>query len=328
LLSLRQGRVISTLHDDALEIPLTVGLRRRASTVALMARTVPRAGIDARELDAILTRAAAEADGAPLHVIVSALWRIEATLAGAARHPRGDAPLVARSLPESTQPIAHVGWATGLGQRLGFDPDVLRGALERSTREPYRGFCWDGVGADLLVHARPAIRIGGRAIGMIGGHAAPPDSSGGFAAFRGHVSREESRLAAHGVGRVLLVTHASIRGALRQADRLPSEWQRPAVQGIAFACLMLNHADAHALLEGSGCISHAHASAFHDGLVYALVFADWLGRGLLRSWQPSGSFEARLVARARREADLNARRGHPLPFAVSDATGPGRSPGS
>lgn len=80
---------------------------------------------------------------------------------------------------------------------------------------------------------------------------------------------------------------------------------------------MLNYEDAPALLEESRQVSGAMAPAFHDGLVYALVFADWLGRGLLESWEPSGSFEAELVTRARREAELSVRRGRPLAFAVS-----------
>lgn len=257
-------------------------------------------------------------DDPRLAVVVPALWRIEATIAGAGRRPREAAPLLTHPLPESALAIAHVGWGTGVAQRLGFDATPLQAELAASTHERYRGLCWDGVGADLLVHARPAVRIAARAVGMIGS-AAPPDSTGGFREFRARLSAEEDRLVAHGVGRMILVTQATVRAALRQAEELPPEWRPHAIQGIAFAFLMLNYADAAIVLERSRILPSSFAPFFLDGLVYALVFSEWLGRGLLTSWQPRGAFESELMARARREAELNLLRGHPLPFALSES---------
>lgn len=309
----------STDSFDPFEVSLLKGLQRRASAIALMTRTVPRDGIRADQMLSVVRRFCGEVTADPqLAVIVPALWSLESTLVGAGRHPRDAAPLVTHPVPEPAQPIAHVGWATGISQRLGFDPNVLRAELAGSTDERYRGFCWDGIGAELLVDSRPSVRIAGRALGMTGGEGEPPDSSGGFAALRAKVSAEEERLAAHGLGRMVLVTQATLGAALRQADRLPPEWRSPAIQGMAFAFAMLNYADMPVLLERSREIAAPIAPAFHDGLVYALVFAEWLGRGMLASWRPSGVFEAKLIARARREAALSGQRGRPLPFALAE----------
>jgi hypothetical protein len=300
------------------DIPRLKGLARRASAVGLLVRNKPRAGIPAAEIVSIVRDVCRKATADPrLDSVVPALWRIEATTVGAGREPREPMPLLTHPVPEPAQAIAHVGWGTGVAQRLGFDAGRLRAELAATTAERYRDFCWDGVGADLLIHARPPVRMAARALGMIGS-ATPPNSDGGFRDFRAALSPEEDRLVAHGVGRMILVTHASVGAALEKVERLPSEWRPAGIQGIAFAFLMLNYADAATVLDRSRLLPASFARFFRDGLVYALVFSDWLGRGLLNSWRPHGSFESELLARARLEAELNLQRGHPLPFALSE----------
>jgi hypothetical protein len=226
-------------------------------------------------------------------------------------------PLIRHPLPAPAQPIAHVGWATSVTQRIGFDAAALQQELAETTLDRFRLFGRDGVGADLLVHARPAFRIAAQAIGIIGGGADPPDRSGWFARFRSGLSAEEDRLVAHGLGRMLLVTHSGPSSALSEADRLPVEWRPHAVQGISFALAMVHYADLPAILERSRHMAPDIARPFHDGLVYALVLAEWLGRGLLAAWKSRGAFEAELVDRARRESARSVERGYPLPFALS-----------
>jgi len=307
------------VSEDPFGISFLTSARRRLSTIALIARTVRRSGTTAPELLAAARREARNAAADPrLSVIIPGLWRVEAVTVGAGRHPLDAMPLITHPPPGPAQPIAHGGWATGVCQRLGFEADVLRLELDRTTHERYRGFCWDGIGADLLVHARPSVRLPARALGMIGGGAKPPDRSGCFARFRSGLSAEEDRLVAHGLGRMVLVTQAHLRSALNEAARLPPEWRPHAIQGIAFAFAMVNYADAPMILERSRDLAAAVAPAFHDGLVYALVFSEWLGPGLLAPWQPRTPFEGELVARARRESELNLERGYPLPFALSD----------
>jgi hypothetical protein len=309
----------STTSLDPFGIPFFTSVRRRASSVALIAWTVRRAGVSAAQLREAAARASGHAAADPrLRTVVPALWRLEAMAASAGRHHLDAAPLITHQVPPSAQPIAHVGWATGVAQRLGFHADALKRELAPTTHESYRGFCWDGIGADLLVYSRPSVRIIARLTGIIGGGATPPDREGHFARLRSGLSSEEDRLIAHGLGRMEMVTQKDLRSALREAGRLPAEWGAPAVQGIAFAFAMMNHADLPLILERSRDIAPAVAAPFHDGLVYAVVFAEWLGRGLLASWQPRGAFERELVERARCDAALNVRRGHPLAFALSD----------
>lgn len=251
-------------------------------------------------------------------VIVPALWRIESAGVSAGRHPLDPAPLLTHPVPIQAQPIAHVGWATGVAQRLGFDAAVLGRALNATTHETFRAFCWDGIGADLLVHARPSFRVFAQAIGIIGGGAEPPDRTAWFARFRAGLSAEEDRLVAHGLGRMVLITQRTLRSALKEADRLPAEWRPHVVQGISFGLAMVNYADLPIILERSRQLDPGIAAPFHDGLVYALVFSEWLGRGLLASWRSRGAFEGELLAHARRESALSIARGHPLPFTLSE----------
>lgn len=313
----------SATSRDPFGISFFTGARRRASSIGLIAWSVRRRGATAvqlRETAARQSRAAAD-DPRP-GVIVPALWRIESAGVSAGRHPLDPAPLLTHPVPTPAQPIAHVGWATGVTQRVGFDAAALRRALSDTTDEAFRSFCWDGVGADLLVHARPSFRLLAHAIGIIGGGAEPPDRTGRFARFRAGLSAEEDRLVAHGLGRMVLITQRNLLSALTEADRLPAEWRPHAVQGIAFGLAMVNYADLPAILERSRHLDPEIAPTFHDGLVYALVFSDWLGRGLLASWKSRGAFEGELVERARRESSLSAGRGFPLPFALSEPTLP------
>lgn len=121
---------------------------------------------------------------------------------------------------------------------------------------------------------------------------------------------------------MVLITQRNLRSALREADRLPAEWRPHVVQGISFGLAMVNYADLPAILERSRHHDPEIAPPFHDGLVYALVFSEWLGRGLLASWKAQGAFERELVEHARREAALSVARGCPLPFALSEPQRP------
>ena len=307
-----------TAFLDPFGIPFLTTARRRMASIGLIAMAVKRSGLTAGELQDRVTREYARAAADPrLAVIVPALWRIEAVCVSAGRRPLDHISLLASPVPEPAQAIAHVGWATGVAQRLGFDAAVLTAALDSTTDEAYRGFCWDGIGADLLVHSRPSVRVAGHAIGLIGGGAKPPDRRGWFAPFRAGLTPEQDRLVAHGLGRLILVTQRNLRAALVESQRLPAEWRAPAVQGIGFALAMMNHADLPMILERSRLIAPEIAPPFHDGLVYALVFDEWLGRGALAAWQPQAPFERELVDRARHEAALNLERGHPLAFSLS-----------
>jgi hypothetical protein len=309
----------STTSRDPFGISFVTGARRRASSIGLIAWSVRRTGATAEQLRETASQQSRAAAADPrLSVIVPALWRIESAGVSAGRHPLDPAPLLTHPVPLPAQPIAHVGWATGVAQRLGFEAAVLKRAIEDTTDDTFRGFCWDGMGADLLVHARPSFRILAHAIGIIGGGAEPPDRTAWFARFRAGLSGEEDRLVAHGLGRMVLVTQRNLRSALHEADRLPAEWRPHVVQGISFGLAMVNYADMPDILERSRHLDPEIAPPFHDGLVYALVFSEWLGRGLLASWKSRGAFEARLVERARREAALNVARGYPLPFALSE----------
>jgi hypothetical protein len=309
----------SPTSRDPFGIPPATTARRKASSIGLIAWTVRRSGATgAQVLEMALQQSrAAAADPRP-KTIVRALWRIESVGVSAGRHPLDPAPLMTHPVPTPAQPIAHVGWATGVAQRIGFDAAALQRELADTTLESFRGFCWDGIGADLLVHARPSFRVAAHAIGIIGGGAEPPERSGWFARFRSGLTSEEDRLVAHGLGRLVLVTQRSLLSALTEADRLPAEWRPHAVMGISFAFAMVHYADLPMILERSRQIDPGLAASFHDGLIYALVFSEWLGPGLLASWQPRGAFEAELIARARHEAALSVERGHPLPFALAE----------
>lgn len=303
---------------DPFRIPFLTSVRRRSAAVALIAWSVRRFGITAPGLHKRVSRIAAKAARDPIpSVIVRSLWRMEALNVSAARRPRDPAPLLTHPPPLPAQPIAHVGWATGLAQRIGFEPDALRRELSQTTHDAFRLFCWDGVGADLLVHARPSIYLPARVLGVVGGGAEHPDRTSGFARLREMLTAEENRLVAHGLGRMIAVTQRTLASALVETGRLADEWRTPAIQGIGFAFAMMNYADLPAILERSRDLAPPYGPAFRDGLVYALVFDEWLGRGMLAAWQATGAFEREMLARARHEIALTGERGHPLPFAVA-----------
>src|SRR5262249_7355831 len=90
-----------------------------------------------------------------------------------------------------------------------------------------------------------------------------------------------------------------------------------AVQGMAFAYAMINHRDFWTILETEPEFEKPEfASAYRDGLIYALEFWEWEAPGFLGSLNPAGSRSAQLIQLAQGEIDRSRPQGILEAFAV------------
>ena len=118
--------------------------------------------------------------------------------------------------------------------------------------------------------------------------------------FIGEFSPDVQWLISHGYGRALYFKDCHVGQAIRNAARLESLDTCAAVQGIAFAYAMLNHAELYRVLEvGSDLKDQELATAFRNGLIYALAFWEWAFAGFLDGLSPRSDRQVELIAQAR-----------------------------
>ena len=286
--------------------PLRLALRK-LTALRMVAQRPAEAHKTPRELleqIAALQAAATRAPAAGLAAKTRALWSLERLGCSFGRGAGPDDSLADRRLSDATSPIVHVGMGVAAVERGGFHPDAVTQVIERLARPRDRLFAYESLGAMLGVYERTLPRwfVGLRPL-------ARPDPRGFIGGFPPPVQQR----IAHGYGRLLYFQRVSLRSALAGAAR-PFVDPARCVQGIAFAHAMVNHA---ALPRVLATATPAELRMpFETGIIYALMFWDWLFPGTLDA--PSVPAHA-LVERARVELARARARGRLPAFRLTDA---------
>ncbi|MDA8018882.1 MAG: hypothetical protein MPN21_15685 [Thermoanaerobaculia bacterium] len=199
------------------------------------------------------------------------LWRLEKLGFCTCRHGRGT--LDEAAIPESAQPILHVGMGIAATETAGFEVVRVGEVIEAQAHPDYRLFSFESVGCIWAVYASPIYRTFFR---WVSGAGIPVTKLPAWSSLIHTVPVEIERVMSHGYGRTLYFKHLSLRRAIRAARRIPSLDIAAAAQGIAFACAMLNHDDLDSLLTGVPTSDDSEvATGLRRGFVYALAFWQW-----------------------------------------------------
>lgn len=313
------------VSNQGLKIPLIPLALRRMNGVKTVSSGAVNRPIPQPEYREVMTRYQAEAfarRGSMLEV-VRGLWRSEgfSTTFGKFRLPENtlDDP----GIPRESQGIAHVGYGAACTEHALFGIAKLHEIANTKCSPLYRGFMYEGIGSILRIYEPGIFKKMCGLLGLIPRNAPPgPDATGFYAGFFQGFDAETQRLITHGYGRLIAFSKLSVYKAIDEACTFPEPRVCPAVQGIAFACAMMNSEDMPRLLENSAIDYPPKVrAAFQDGFTYGLVFCEWFAPGFLEGWRCQGSLETILVNRAISEAALNRKRGYPLPFALENPAG-------
>jgi hypothetical protein len=244
------------------------------------------------------------------------LWKSEGIATAVGRQLLPTNTLRDPALSRCLLPVIHVGFGTGLAAALEFDAAKIGRLLEARCVPECLGFAHEGIGALLRIYERGFFKILSGTLGLIPFDAqAGPAPKDFYAAYLAQFSPDQQRLITHGYGRLIAFSRPDIYDAIEEATTLPAGRVEPAVQGVAFAAAMMNHAEVARILRGSDVPFDAPVRrAFQNGLVYALVFSEWFRPGLLAAWQPRGTVETELIDLARQEAAGSMKRGMLLAF--------------
>jgi hypothetical protein len=301
---------------DGLKMSLKQNVERRWSGIQTVAsgatdRPVPQAEL-LRRLAEYRTEAMA---GAPDRVrSVRGLWKSEGLATTIAKHRLPGNALNDPALPRQVLPVTHVGFGSGSSELVMFDAPRLNAIFAECCAANYQEFAYEGVGAMLRAYERGFFKLLTGTLGFIRLDTPDgPNPSGFFADYLKQFPPRIQRVIGHGYGRILAFSHVNVYDAIREATTLPHGRIEPVVHGVGFAFAMMNSADLPRILRQSAVpFDRAVRAAFQNGLIYALVFAEWFAPGVLAAWQPEGALETELIARARDESALDLERGFPL----------------
>lgn len=220
------------------------------------------------------------------------------------------------NLDQEIRPIAHCGMGIGAVEHLSFERERLLNRLDQFSEPGFRLFAYESIGAMLAVYEPgPFLHLArtGHRLGLI---PLAPIQSPGTSSYLQTFPGELCPLLSHGYGRIIYFRSASLRTALRAARSAPRSLDFfSLIRGIAFAMAMVNAADlSRVLLHDFRFLDPTIHQAFEDGLVYALVFWEWMSPGFLDLYF-RGKETCRLE-RARREIALSRSQERPLAFAL------------
>lgn len=223
-------------------------------------------------------------------------------------------------LPLEVRPIAHCGMGIGAVEMLGFEIGPLLEAIDRFSHPDYRLFAWESIGAMLGVYEPgPFLQLarGMRRLGLIPmANLERPV----MAPYLEHFDPDCRKLLAHGFGRLTYFRSHSVPGALQAVRGTPLLDYASCVRGIAFAMAMVNSRDVARVIDHHyECRDEDTDCAFEAGLVYALVFWEWMSPGFLEQMAPKTGFGRKRMAAARCEIELSRERGYPTAFTLSHA---------
>jgi hypothetical protein len=238
-------------------------------------------------------------------------WKMESLgSAYGARPPKGHS-LADSRLPVEVRPIAHTGMGVSAVEVGDFDVTRIADVIESLSHPDYRLFAYESIGAMLGAYEVPFPK---RLVGLK--PLRRPDPERFIARFAPEIQWQISS----GYGRVLYFNNVDIASALRSIRFRPYLEMSAAVQGVAFACAMINHEDFWMILEAEGEFADdAVKTAYRNGLIYALVFWEWETPGFLRSLRPHYQRSAELIAIAQGEIDRCLVRGKLNSFVIEYA---------
>ncbi len=295
-------------------VPVWKNALRKANTIRSVSSPADRLN-QSQYVERITRIQGAAADSGDPFFTTRSFWQMEKVSAEFFKNPPQGGTLADSRIPLAARPIVHCGMGIGAVEAVGFELARLQPRVEGFTSPDYRPFCTESLGAMLGVYAPGpffAIASGMRRIGLLPmANLTRPEP----ASYLEHFDLVGRRLLSHGFGRILFFRNLSVSAAIRIARNEPHFDRGSCVRGIAFAMAMVNCADVRRVISdrfewGADWIDHA----FDQGLVYALVFWEWMSPGFLERFPGHGELARRRRLAARREIEAALDRGHPAVF--------------
>ena len=292
---------------------------RKGDTIRSVSRRALRLDADQFVETLVSIQSSAVASPDPLYK-TRCFWKMEKTSAEFVKTGESTLGLRDGRLPREVQPIAHCGMGIGAVEMLGFEPEPLLEVIERFSHPDYRPFAWESIGAMLGVYEPgPFLRLarGMRRIGLI------PMADLSRPELHAYVDRfapDRRDLLAHGFGRLAYFRNHSVEAAIRAIRATSVMDYASCVRGVAFAMAMVNSRDVEAVIAHDYDWKERETRAgFEAGLVYALVFWDWMSPGFLEKVEPRTGVAQRRLEAARQEIASSRSRGFPQAFRLSNA---------
>jgi len=237
-------------------------------------------------------------------------WKMEKLSAEFFKSSRPQESLRDSALPIEVRPISHCGMGIGAVEHLGFELSTLLPRLDAFSDLDYRPFAQESIGAMLGVYAPGPFLLLSRVCSRMGiipmADLTAPDLGLFLESFDG----QSRRLLSHGFGRLLYFRNHSVRQAVRAASRMRLLDFESCIRGIAFAKAMVNSRDVRKSLSSPAQLGDKRAdAAFEAGLVYALVFWEWMAPGFIETFLTDDPQFRRRAARAVREIESSRKRG-------------------
>jgi hypothetical protein len=238
-------------------------------------------------------------------------WKMESLGAAYADNPPLGCTLSDPRLPVEILPIVHTGMGVAAVERGRFEPDAISEIIDSLAHPGYRMFAYESIGAMLGAYEVPFPK---RLVGLK--PLRRPDPGTFIRQFPSEIQWQISS----GYGRLLFFNGVTVTAAFRMAARRPYLDPAAAIQGIAFACAMINHVDFWRIMETPGRFANSDTERYYrNGLIYALEFWEWETPGFLGQLNAVGSRSAELIAMAQRQIDLCRSRGTLNSFFVEEA---------
>jgi PilZ domain len=255
-----------------------------------------------------------EAAASPeVSIKTAALWKIESLGVTFGRIAQAGEKLSDPKLPAEARPIMHVGMGGAAVEVANFDAAEITRLIDSMAHPEYRLFGYEQIGAMLGVYEKaiPRLMLGLKRLNR-------PDPAQFIPLFPSEVQR----LISHGYGRLLYFNSKDLHAALDNIQERKFLDARAAVQGMAFGYTMVNHLELGVVLEsGDGLLDPALVKAFKAGLVYALMFWDWMSPGFLEALKFSSARASELIAMAHDEIAMALQQGYLDPFIVHRLSG-------
>ncbi len=245
--------------------------------------------------------------------MTTGFWKMESLGAAYARQPPVGFTLNDSRIPVEVRPIAHTGMGVGAVEAVGFDVVRVSTLIDSLSNPNFRLFAYESIGAMLGAYEAPFPKV---LVGL------KPHSRPSPERFIRQFPEDIQWQISSGYGRILYFNNVDVAAALRQIAVRPYLQPEAAVQGIAFACAMINHEDFWLVMEREGRFDDpAVEQAYTNGLIYALIFWEWETPGFLRSIHPRTKRTANLIASAQRQVAGSLSRGWLDSFLVQTAPG-------
>lgn len=251
--------------------------------------------------------------------VTRSFWIMEKTASEYFKQTYPEASLRDPALPLEVRPIAHCGMGIGAVEHLGFSPDELLPAIRTCAHPQYHEFACESIGAMLGVyHPGPFLAMA-RGMNLLGLIPMVPLVRPEPGDYRRRFGPDEWVLISHGFGRLLYFRNHSVRRAVAAARQINEFDYLPCVRGIAFAMAMVNSRDVSKVMSRDyGFPDDETGKAFERGLVYALVFWEWMSPGFLERFADGNVMFRERGARAAAQIAAARRQGAPRAFNLDE----------